>query len=120
MADKVSPSVVVIRVAHKNRVAALFEGEGGQQWEFIPREFRKQLEEYFKKQKEEEKEDPDGEPPYDGQGSGVVIRKEGYILTNRHVVDGADKIENSPVKITAAVRHCFPGMLIYFARLTRC
>ena len=92
VADKVSPSVVVIRVAHKNRVAALLEEEG-QHWEFIPREFRKQLEEYFKKQQEQEKEEPDGEPRYDGQGSGVVIRKEGYILTNRHVVDGADKIQ---------------------------
>jgi len=94
VADKVSPSVVVIRVAHKNRVAALLDGEEGQQWEFIPKEFRKQLEEYFKKQKEqEEQEEPNGEPRYDGQGSGVVIRKEGYILTNRHVVDGADKIQ---------------------------
>src|SRR5688572_25622178 len=54
VADKVSPSVVVIRVAHKNRVAALLDGEEGQQWELIPREFRKQLEEYFKKQKEQE------------------------------------------------------------------
>jgi serine protease Do len=94
VADKVSPSVVVIRVAHKNRVAALLDGEEGQQWELIPREFRKQLEEYFKKQKEqEEQEEPNGEPRYDGQGSGVVIRKEGYILTNRHVVDGAEKIQ---------------------------
>ncbi|WP_457628315.1 S1C family serine protease [Oceanithermus sp.] len=33
------------------------------------------------------------EPPRQGTGSGFVIDKEGYILTNFHVVDGADKIE---------------------------
>lgn len=28
-----------------------------------------------------------------GQGSGVVISKDGYILTNRHVIDGAQRIQ---------------------------
>jgi serine protease Do len=94
VADKVSPSVVVIRVAQKNRIASLLQDDGERQWDWIPREFRKQLEEYLEKQKEqEEKEEPGSERRYDGQGSGVVIRKEGYILTNRHVVDGAEHIQ---------------------------
>ena len=32
-------------------------------------------------------------PDKQGSGSGVVIRKDGYIVTNNHVVDGADVIE---------------------------
>jgi len=39
-------------------------------------------------------DDPDGEPQSRvGLGSGVVVSPEGYILTNFHVVDGADEIE---------------------------
>lgn len=89
LADKVSPSVVVIRVAHKNRMAMFDQDDT--QWDWLPREFKKQLEKYFEERKQEEKESP--EPRFDGQGSGVVIRKEGYILTNRHVVEDAAKIQ---------------------------
>ncbi len=64
-------------------------------WDLVPREFRKHLEEQWDKQKQKEdgQKLPPGHPPiFNGQGSGVVIRKEGYILTNRHVVEGAEKI----------------------------
>ena len=32
-------------------------------------------------------------PRMHGQGSGVIVTKEGYILTNNHVVDGADEVK---------------------------
>ncbi len=32
-------------------------------------------------------------PPRVGAGSGVIIASDGYIVTNNHVIDGADKIE---------------------------
>lgn len=35
----------------------------------------------------------DGEPVQSGLGSGVIISEDGYIVTNNHVVDGADKLE---------------------------
>ncbi|MCM1005007.1 MAG: Do family serine endopeptidase [Prevotella sp.] len=34
-----------------------------------------------------------GEPTQSGLGSGVIIREDGYIVTNNHVIDGADKVE---------------------------
>jgi S1-C subfamily serine protease len=34
-----------------------------------------------------------GEVPQEGQGSGFVIDKEGHILTNYHVVEGAEQVE---------------------------
>jgi serine protease Do len=34
---------------------------------------------------------PQDHPPVGGEGSGFVIREDGYIVTNAHVVNGADK-----------------------------
>ncbi|NBR84651.1 MAG: PDZ domain-containing protein [Verrucomicrobia bacterium] len=93
VADQVSPSVVVIRVAQKQeRNRFSLEMEGNPLFE----EFRKKFEEQFgnpkgKKQRSEPK--PEGKTPFNGQGSGVVIREDGYILTNRHVVEDAERIE---------------------------
>jgi serine protease Do len=32
-------------------------------------------------------------PPQQGAGSGVIVTEDGYILTNNHVVDGADEVK---------------------------
>ena len=94
VADKVSPAVVVVRVAHKPSYVDPNEEENPF-FEMLPPELRRQWDE----QREKLRKEQDGQrrhhrkPVFDGQGSGVVIRKEGYILTNRHVVDGAEKLK---------------------------
>lgn len=35
----------------------------------------------------------DSEPVQSGLGSGVILSEDGYIVTNNHVIDGADKLE---------------------------
>ncbi len=99
VAESVTPAVVVIRVAHKEDYVDPDEEGGGFQ-EMVPPQLRKWFEEQFKEQFKDRREAPrkDGRKSrhpdvFDGQGSGVVIREDGYILTNRHVVDGASKIK---------------------------
>ena len=92
VADKASPSVVVIRVASKRDAAAMDE-EGNSFWEMLPRQFRKQFEEELEKRKNRQKGKAPAAPQFNGQGSGVVIREDGYILTNGHVVKDAEKIK---------------------------
>lgn len=43
--------------------------------------------------RQQEKKQQKGEPVQSGLGSGVIIAADGYIVTNNHVVDGADKLE---------------------------
>jgi len=94
LAEKVSPAVVVVRVAHKPNYVSP-EDEELPFFEMLPPELRRQWEEQRERIRKEQENQRRfrREPMYSGEGSGVVIRKEGYILTNRHVVDGADKIK---------------------------
>ena len=48
----------------------------------------------------------DGDEPQRGMGSGVIVSAQGYVLTNNHVVEGADEIEvvlNDSRKVKAKV-----------------
>lgn len=46
-------------------------------------------------------------PPVTGSGSGVIISQDGYIITNNHVIDKADKIE-----VVLNDKRSFEGKLI--------
>ena len=50
---------------------------------------------------------PRGDQRSVGQGSGFIISKDGYILTNNHVVSGADKLT-----VTLADGREFPGTMV--------
>lgn len=97
--DKVSPAVVVIEVVGtRSAVAPDEEGGGGEIpfYEFMPPELKKRFEQREQRRRGNGDDSGGSKPPARktmGQGSGVVISEEGYILTNNHVVEGADSIK---------------------------
>lgn len=75
VAENVSPSVVVVRVQPRQDRTGT---ERDEILKYLPEEFREELD---PARREEE------------QGCGVVLRPEGYIITNGHVVEDAGTIE---------------------------
>lgn len=97
LADTVSPSVVVISVVQKpsSRLWRMGEeGDGRDGTEGLPEELRKQFERWFegRRPRPQEGAEEDDEPNWNGQGSGVLVREDGYVVTNYHVVEGAEKV----------------------------
>jgi serine protease Do len=89
VAETVSPAVVVIEVAQRPNTSRFHRDHP--LWELLPPEYRRQLEEEWEKESKEPP--PRRDPRFDGSGSGLVIRGDGYILTNTHVVEEAEKIK---------------------------
>ncbi len=94
--EKVSPSVVSVKVKKDAEdVTAMGDDEMG---ENVPPQIR----EFLKRFGLGEGRGPmgprgqrphRGERPVVGQGSGFIISADGYVVTNNHVVDGADEVD---------------------------
>jgi serine protease Do len=82
VAEKVTAAVVVINVIQKATVINVDE-DNDDSTDSLPREFERNLRLPYEELPQERAF---------GQGSGVIIRQDGYILTNGHVVEDADKI----------------------------
>ncbi len=96
VAETMRPSVVSVQT---KTAAVGGRGRGGMGG--LPPEFRNQMprgfEDFFGPGFEMPRrrgggQMPEATPQRSGQGSGVVVRADGYILTNNHVVDGADEV----------------------------
>lgn len=88
VAEAMRPSVVSISTEVTSKVVRSRGGGGG-----LPPELRRQLPPWLGddifRQFEEQQESPRRQS---GMGSGVIIREDGYMLTNNHVVEGADTV----------------------------
>lgn len=89
VAERVSPAVVVVEVTPRPDYESGDDGENPL-LDMMPPDVRRRFEE--RSEKKRPGKSPHPSPSFDKRGSGIVIRKNGWILTNYHVVEGAEKI----------------------------
>ncbi len=88
-AEKTVNAVVCIK-SYTNRSQNMYGGNGGGYDPFGMFDF------FFgqpQQPRQPRNQQRNNEPVQSGLGSGVIISEDGYIVTNNHVIDGADKLE---------------------------
>ncbi len=102
VAKQVTPAVVNITTVMTEKISDGFS---------VPDELRDRMEEFFGKPfgpRERGPSDPfEQRGPRRGQGSGVIISSDGYILTNNHVIAKARE-----VNVTLPDKHEFKGKIV--------
>jgi serine protease Do len=99
LAAKVTPAVV--------NIAATETVNGGQQMPDMPFDFPQgsPFEQFFKQFREQQRQN--GQQHAQALGSGFIIDPAGYVVTNNHVIDHAEKIQ-----VTLADGEQFPAKLV--------
>jgi len=109
------PTVVNIRTESRQRTQDLTEFFGGQGGDdFLRRFFGGQAPDQ-PRQRPRQRQSPQGQLT-EGAGTGFVIDKTGYILTNNHVIEGADKI--TVAFVGAARNEEYPAKVVGHDALT--
>jgi serine protease Do len=91
--DRVKPAVVSIHVTRFARETAEGRGQRGQQNRERPRQNIPPGLEDFMRQFGDQLQIPDpGSRPAEGSGSGFLVSRDGYILTNNHVIADMDRV----------------------------
>ncbi|MBL9175425.1 MAG: trypsin-like peptidase domain-containing protein [Verrucomicrobiales bacterium] len=90
VADSVSPAVVIIDVAQEPEDVDGDPGQANPWLNLLPKEYRDQFRKELEKRREQRP--PDAGEEFNGQGSGMILSKEGDILTNHHVVEGSKRL----------------------------
>jgi len=91
LVERVGPAVVNIRTTERGRTAR--GGPGGDVDEDMLEFFRRfGLPMPNRPTPRTPQQQPDGEPQQRGVGSGFILNADGYVMTNAHVIDGADEV----------------------------